>query len=76
VGIEQPKDVLVPPLAELKSKGIAPKENLLKHLKDGIFELRVRFENRIARSFFFYEAAKRREPSLSRRGCPGMDHPY
>ena len=44
---------------ELKSEGMAPKENLSKHLEDGIFELRVGFENRIARSFYFYEAARR-----------------
>lgn len=46
-------------LVELKSKGMAPKENLSKHLEDGIFELRVSFENRISRSFYFYEVARR-----------------
>ena len=45
-------------LVELKSAGIPPKENLSKHLDDGIFELRISFENRIARSFYFYEAAR------------------
>jgi len=30
-----------------------PKENLSKHLEDGIFELRIDFETRIARSFYF-----------------------
>ena len=45
-------------LVELKSAGIPPKENLSKHLDDGIFELRVSFENRIARSFYFYEAER------------------
>ena len=45
-------------LVELKSAGIPPKENLSKHLDDGIFELRVGFENRIARSFYFYEAER------------------
>jgi hypothetical protein len=38
---------------ELKSKGIPPKENMSKHLEDGIFELRVSFETRISRSFYF-----------------------
>jgi hypothetical protein len=42
-------------LVELKSVGIPPKENLSKHLEDGIFELRVCFGTRIARSFYFYE---------------------
>ncbi|MBI4685407.1 MAG: type II toxin-antitoxin system RelE/ParE family toxin [Nitrospirae bacterium] len=45
-------------LVELKNSGIHPKENLSKHLGDGIFELRVSFENRIARSLYFYEADK------------------
>ncbi|MBI5047930.1 MAG: type II toxin-antitoxin system RelE/ParE family toxin [Deltaproteobacteria bacterium] len=45
-------------LVELKNNGIQPKENLSKHLEDGIFELRVSFENRISRSFYFYEAEK------------------
>ena len=46
-------------LVELKSKGIAPKENLSKHLEDGIFELRVSIETRISRSFYFYEAERK-----------------
>jgi len=46
-------------LVELKSNGIQPKENLSKHLGDGIFELRVSFENRISRSFYFYESQRR-----------------
>ena len=46
-------------LVELKNSGIQPKENLSKHLEDGIFELRVSFENRISRSFYFYEMEKR-----------------
>lgn len=46
-------------LVELKNSGIQPKENLFKHLEDGIFELRVSFENRISRSFYFYESDKR-----------------
>lgn len=45
-------------LVELKNSGISPRENLSKHLEDGIFELRVSFENRISRSFYFYEAEK------------------
>lgn len=43
-------------LVELKSNGIQPKQNLSKHLRDGIFELRVSFENRISRSLYFYES--------------------
>lgn len=46
-------------LVELKNSGIAPKENLSKYLEDGIFELRVKFENRMARSFYFYESERR-----------------
>jgi phage-related protein len=46
-------------LVELKSSGIQPKENLSKYLEDGIFELRVSLENRISRSFYFYEAERR-----------------
>ncbi|HLG29403.1 MAG TPA: type II toxin-antitoxin system RelE/ParE family toxin [Candidatus Brocadiales bacterium] len=45
-------------LVELKNIGIQPKKNLSKHLEDGIFELRVSFENRISRSFYFYESEK------------------
>jgi phage-related protein len=45
-------------LVELKNIGIHPKENLSKHLEDGIFELRVTFENRISRSLYFYESDK------------------
>ncbi len=43
-------------LVELKNSGIPPKENLSKHLEEGIFELRVSFESRITRSLYFYEA--------------------
>ncbi|MFZ3064221.1 MAG: type II toxin-antitoxin system RelE/ParE family toxin [Nitrospirota bacterium] len=43
-------------LVELKNSGIQPKENLSKHIEDGIFELRVSFENRISRNFYFYES--------------------
>jgi phage-related protein len=45
-------------LVELKSTGLQPKENLSKRQEDGIFELRVSFENRISRSFYFYESGK------------------
>lgn len=45
-------------LVELKNNAIQPKENLSKHLEDGIFELRVSFENRISRSFYFYEVER------------------
>jgi len=46
-------------LVELRNSGIQPKENLSKYLEDGIFELRVNFENRISRSCYFYEAEKK-----------------
>jgi len=50
--------VYIEKLVELKNSGMYPKENLSKHLGDGIFELRVSFENRISRSFYFYETEK------------------
>ncbi|MBI5183020.1 MAG: type II toxin-antitoxin system RelE/ParE family toxin [Nitrospinae bacterium] len=31
---------------------------MLKNIEDGIFELRVSLENRISRSFYFYEFEK------------------
>jgi phage-related protein len=43
---------------ELKSSGIPPKENLSKHLENGIFEPRVTFETRIIRNFYFYESER------------------
>ena len=46
-------------LVELRSSGRPPKENLSKHLGDGIFELRVAFETRIARSFYFHESDRK-----------------
>ncbi len=46
-------------LVELKNSGIPPKENLSKHLDEGIFELRVSFESRVSRSLYFYEAKER-----------------
>ena len=45
-------------LIELKNSEIQIKENLSKYLDDGIFELKVNFENRISRSFYFYESEK------------------
>jgi len=45
-------------LIELKNNRIQPKENLSKHIGDGIFELRVSFDNRIARNFYFYESGR------------------
>lgn len=45
-------------LIELKNSGMQPKENLSKHLEDGIFELRVSLENRISRYLYFYETGK------------------
>ncbi len=46
-------------LVELKNSGMQPKENLSKHLNDGIFEMRVSLENKISRSLYFYESDKR-----------------
>jgi phage-related protein len=46
-------------LIELKNAGLNPKENLSKHLTDGIFEVRVSFENKIARALFFYQADRK-----------------
>ena len=46
-------------LIELKNAGLNPKENLSKHLTDGIFEVRVSFENRIARALFYYQADRK-----------------
>ena len=50
-------------LIELKNAGLNPKENpkenLSKHLTDGTFEMRVSFENRIARTLFFYQADRK-----------------
>lgn len=45
-------------LVELKNSNIQLKENLSKYLDDGIFELRVSFENRVSRSLYFYEFDK------------------
>jgi phage-related protein len=40
---------------ELKNHRLPIKENLSKHLKDGIFELRTSFPDTIARSLYFYQ---------------------
>jgi phage-related protein len=39
---------------ELKNKNLPIKENLSKHLEDGIFELRCSLHERIVRSLYFY----------------------
>jgi len=46
-------------LVELKNAGLIHKENLSKHLSEGIFEMRISFENRIARAFFFYQTERK-----------------
>lgn len=46
-------------LIELKNAGLNPKDNLSKHLTDGIFEIRASFENRIARALFFYQTDRK-----------------
>jgi len=46
--------VCIEKLVELKNAGLNPKENLSKYLTEGIFEMRVSFENRIARTLYFY----------------------
>lgn len=46
-------------LIELKNTGLNPKENLSKYLSDGIFEMRVSFENRIARTLYFYQLERK-----------------
>lgn len=41
-------------LVELLNQKNYPNEKLSKYLSDGIFELRVKFINRISRSFYFF----------------------
>ena len=41
-------------LLELKNKNILPNTNLSKHLNSGIFELRIKLDNKIARCLYFY----------------------
>ena len=40
---------------ELKNQNLPIKENISKHLENGIFELRTAFAKRIARSLYFYQ---------------------
>lgn len=46
-------------LVELKNIDLNPKENLSKHLTEGIYEMRVSFENRIARTLFFINSERK-----------------
>jgi len=43
----------------LKEFGINVKEPYSKHLKDGIFELRIKFASNIARIFYFFYIGKK-----------------
>ncbi|MBI5471085.1 MAG: type II toxin-antitoxin system RelE/ParE family toxin [Ignavibacteriae bacterium] len=43
----------------LRNQGLHVKENLSKHLEDGIFELRTSFSDRIGRTLYFYEQGAR-----------------
>jgi phage-related protein len=43
---------------EMKNNKIRLHEKFSKHLEDGIYELKVDFENRISRSLYFYELNK------------------
>ena len=45
-------------LIEFKNNNIKIPERLSKQITDGIFELRVNFENRISRNLYFYEHNK------------------
>lgn len=40
---------------ELKSNNLPIKENISKHLEDGIFELRISLTDKIARTLYFYQ---------------------
>ncbi|OGU17154.1 MAG: hypothetical protein A2X61_07845 [Ignavibacteria bacterium GWB2_35_12] len=40
---------------EMKNNNYRLSEKLTKYLEDGIFELRIDFENRTSRSLYFYE---------------------
>jgi phage-related protein len=40
---------------ELKTQNLPIKENVSKHLEDGIFELRTSLADKIARSLYFYQ---------------------
>jgi phage-related protein len=43
---------------EMKSNNLRVSESLSKHLEDGIFELKVDFENKTSRSLYFFEKEK------------------
>ena len=43
---------------EMKNNNLRFSENLTKHLENGIFELKVDFENRTSRSLYFFENKK------------------
>ena len=46
-------------IAILKELGISIKEPYSKHLKDGVFELRIKFTSDIARIFYFFYVEKK-----------------
>ncbi|MEA3523578.1 MAG: type II toxin-antitoxin system RelE/ParE family toxin [Campylobacterota bacterium] len=43
----------------LKNSNLAVKENLSKHLDDGIFEIRVSLPNKIVRNLYYYLSGQR-----------------
>ncbi|MFH1052007.1 MAG: type II toxin-antitoxin system RelE/ParE family toxin [bacterium] len=43
---------------EMKNSNIRLSDKFTKYLKNGIFELKVNFENRVSRSLYFYEDNK------------------
>jgi phage-related protein len=44
---------------ELKNNNLPIKENLSKHLEDGIFELRTHLSDKIARTLYYYQVGQR-----------------
>jgi len=44
---------------ELKNNNLPMKENLSKHLEDGIFELRTHLSDKIARTLYYYQVDQR-----------------
>ena len=44
---------------QLRNQNLPIKENLSKHLEDGIYELRISLRDKIARSLYFYQEGKR-----------------
>jgi phage-related protein len=46
--------VYIEKLIELKNRKMLPNTNLSKHLEDGIFELRIKLENKLSRCLYFY----------------------